>query len=221
MRAQHLAAIAAAHGIALPPLAVEPQAPAKVRAFALASVEVVPPPGRSKQSSQRARNAIDEPDHDFPWLAARFSFASDWSAYWPLWFELCRQAVRLGKREGWPAQVQGLLPRDAEGEPLRGASPRRQHYLEELTLLVLDQEAHPRLFRAEPRLYAWALEVEQTTWCAVLAPRYNALRAVYARWLTSARAEIGRRCRELTESEVEELSALMQEPEPVALAEAG
>jgi hypothetical protein len=47
------------------------------------------------------------------------------------------------------------------------------------------------------------------------------VRAIYEGWLATTRAEIQQRCRELTESELEELSALMQEPEPVALAEAG
>jgi hypothetical protein len=204
MRATELVALAKAHGFDLSGLVdSEPERTPGKRSQAfqewLDGVEVVPPPGRSQPQPYRPSAAASIPV-ELPWLAAQWSFAGDALCYWPLWWALVFQGQRLGRRERWPPRVAA-----ARGEP--------HFYVMELAELVLDEDAHRPLFVAAPALYALCLRVDVRTWDEVLAPRYRVLQAVYARWLAIARAEIQQRCRELTEDELDELSALMQEEE--------
>jgi hypothetical protein len=181
-----LVALAKAHGICLP-LAVclssapRPGAAARRKAFEQSSIEAVPPAGqRCRPHPRRSRApAVDEPQ----WLAARYSFASDESCYWPLWWALVSRAQRIGRREQWLPAVRGV-----RGQP--------QFYLLELAQLVLDEQANRELFEAAPQLFALCLRVEPATWAVELAPRFRALQAIYGRWLGAGRAMIQRSCAE-------------------------
>jgi hypothetical protein len=152
----------------------------------LAGVEVVPTAegqgGPGARQPYRSSAAVYDRD-DPPWLAARYSFAADERAYWPLWNALVFQAQRLARREDWSPQV-------------RGARGELQFYLLELATLVLDEQAARPLFVAAPVLYALYMRVEPETWQQVLEPRYRSLCGCYARWLDVARQTIGRWCEE-------------------------
>jgi hypothetical protein len=177
-----LVALAKAHGICLP-LAVclssqlRPGVAARRKAFEQSAIEAVPPAGQRCRPHPRRSQApaVDEPQ----WLAARYSFASDDSCYWPLWWALVSRAQRIGRREQWLPAVRG-----ARGQP--------QFYLLELAQLVLDEDANRPLFLAAPQLRALCLGVECATWDEELAGRYRLLQSIYDRWLGAARAMIQR-----------------------------
>jgi hypothetical protein len=205
VRTEDLVSLAKARGIDLSSFGggTEPQGAAarRRRAQEESSVEAAPSRDRSRRPPQRSYAA---PFEDLPWLAARYSFAGDESCYWRLWWGLAFQAQRIARRENWPPQVPGLLPRDSAGNPVRGARSAMQWYLLELAQLVLDEDANRPLFLAAPQLFALYMRVEPETWAGALEPRFRLLERCYQRWVGVARARIQRWMGE-------------QEPQPIAL----
>jgi hypothetical protein len=63
-------------------------------------------------------------------------------------------------------------------------------YLDNLAQLVLDEDAHPALFRACPQLPAICLGISEHTWDKSVAERYGALQYVWLDWLGRAAAII-------------------------------
>jgi hypothetical protein len=210
MRAQELVALAKAHGIDLSSIpGIDLGATGKRgkgRDELLAGVEVVPTaegggsPGARQPYRSSAACDLTEPPW---WLAARYSFCSDRTAYWPLWWYLAYQAQRLARREDWPPRA-------------RGARGELRFYLLDLSQLVLDAQAARPLFVAAPVLFPAYMQVEPETWQQVLEPRYRSLSGCYERWLGIARGWIGRRLEQQPQpSRPEALAAIAAEPETI------
>jgi hypothetical protein len=114
-----------------------------------------------------------------PWAAALYSFAGSRDGYWILWHALANEAHRLARRENWPPRV---VYEDGE----------RRFYREELAEFVLTWDAHRHFFVAAPQLYAICLKVTPAVWEQQLRDPFRSLQGSYERWLSIARAAIGR-----------------------------
>jgi hypothetical protein len=77
-----------------------------------------------------------------------------------------------------------------------GENGEQRFYREQLSLLVLDHDAHQHLFTAAPALHSLYMGVTPQTWEQHLRDPFRSLQAVYERWLSIARDTIGRWIRE-------------------------
>lgn len=123
---------------------------------------------------------------DWAWLAARLKIAGDKSAFWEVWRCLRIYAVQTADKQRWPAQVEGLAPRDAKGKPIPGQSAELIFYIEPLAALVVRADAEPDRFTRIPGAHALHMRVEPEIWDRVLEPKYQALCMKYELLVNSA-----------------------------------
>lgn len=114
-----------------------------------------------------------------PWYAALYSFAGSSDGYWVLWQALAGEANKIGRAERWAPRV-------------TTEDGRQQFYREQLSLLVLDHDAHQHLFAAAPALYAAYMGVAFPTWQRYLDDPFRSLKGRYDGWLAVARSVIGK-----------------------------
>jgi hypothetical protein len=179
VRAEQLVALAGAHGVDF--VRVARMAPSRSPATKLLAPRTNGAHAKETRSAARpewtlaelAQAAAGVPQ--IPFMAACFAFAGAHDDYWRLHAALFDAAIKLRRVHKWPAQV---------------ASTHRTpiFYLENLAQLVLDEDAHPALFRACPQLPAICLGISVPTWDKSVAERYGALQYVWLGWLGHAAA---------------------------------
>jgi len=141
---------------------------------------LVPPPdsmaaGKETRTAKRpewttaelAQAAAGVPELSF--RAALFAFAGDHKYYKWLRSELFHEALQLREQLEWPPVIVDL--HDIEIP-----------YLNHLAALVLDEDAHPSLFRVAPQLYALYMRVPEKTWDKAVSRRFHALKVIWTNW---------------------------------------
>jgi len=123
-----------------------------------------------------------------PWLAICYCYAGDSTGYPELHRGLMREALKIATRDGW-----SMYERDRTGQ-------KRYAPIAELAALVLDKDAHKRIF-IEARahgvvLEALCLNVPDEIWSTRYERRFDTLDQHRERWLAEARGIIQRWLRE-------------------------
>lgn len=128
---------------------------------------------------------------ELPWLAARYSYCDDRTVYWKLWYGLTFWVQRKARQNNWRPMVTGELPRDANGQLIRGTVGEPALYLDRLCLLVLDEQRNEmKQYFVSPAIYAIYMRVEEETWRRILESRFALLKQRYEGWLGKARSMI-------------------------------
>lgn len=123
-----------------------------------------------------------------PWTAAMYSYAGAKEGYWRLWDALSGEARRISNREFWPPRI-------------ASEDGRMLCYREQLSLLVLDEDASKHLFLAAPILYPAYMGVTLQVWERQLFGPFVSLKSRYEGWLGTARATIAKWICEPTHAE--------------------
>jgi hypothetical protein len=200
MRAAELVTLAAAHGIDLTHVAgnaSDTHGVARKRRLTAKEVKARKDEGRGTRVEETASGSgsqvyrrpawtaaeLGQAAHlvpRMPWLAACYSLAGDLSAYKELHRGLTYEAIEMAGKEDWPWRV----------KKSHGAM---DFYIEPLTALVLDFEAHKSFFEAAPALYAHYMGVDMEVWDGALAARYARLHNKFERWYAVALGMIQRK----------------------------
>jgi hypothetical protein len=114
-----------------------------------------------------------------PWAAVRYSIAGDASCQDELHHSLFGQALQFMRRDNWAFRVPGL-----DGQP--------KCYLEDLSDLVLTEDAYKHYFAGAPLLFSIFMNVSNETWSRSLEWQYATLKAKYATWIEIGLAGIRR-----------------------------
>lgn len=212
MKADELIALAAAHGIDLVQAARmgenAPRRDVVQQRFESGRRAPVLQPPPKMLAHGKATPTYDRPEwslaelgqaaKDVPQVAfwaACFAFAGDRSVYWKLWDALLAESIRLRRLKRWPAQVPGM-----DGRP--------RHYLAEIAQLVLDEDAHPHIFRAAPALYAVYVGVNDHIWSRHVFERFDQVKLRYLGWLATAQGIISPRLRSPEQAELDDVATV-------------
>lgn len=192
MRAEDLISMANAHGVDLMRVAKnmtsdDPEIMQAARdvvkkrfGAGRTALVLVPPPGspadgKETRSAKRPEWTAAELAQaaagvsDLSFRAALFAYAGDHKYYKWLRNELFCEALRLRELLEWPPVVIDI--HDIEVP-----------YLNHLASLVLDEDAHPALFRVAPQLYAVYMRVPEKVWDKLMSRRFHALKLVWSNW---------------------------------------
>jgi hypothetical protein len=198
MKADELIALASAHGVDLLQAAAEsaetrrhPQRriPAHPNNPRSRRTTIAPLSARGADSGTIERPAwtlaeVGQAAQGVPRLhfwAACYAFAGDDSVYWKLWEALMGEAWQMKHAHRWPLKVEG-------------ANGRSRFYISELCQLVLDEDAHPHLFRTavdkagDPVLYPAYLEISKEVWSRQVFEPFDLLRCRFLSWVDRAQS---------------------------------
>ncbi len=196
MRAEELVALCAARGLDLQAMAKQSTAAppvSDVRRYQRRGVKVVEllPQSQQRAYGKETRSMVEREWSvqelgqaavgvpRLPFLAACFSWAGEHGHMLELHDGLMHHALQLRRSLRWPFQVEGH-------------DGRRQHYIEHLCAMVLDEDAHPSIFGYRPTttdstsIHAIYCGVTEQVWRRSLLDRFERLRFVWWDWHNQA-----------------------------------